>query len=1612
MANTARPPSLPPKVPLASHNPPLADHLTRSTAALAAIATTPTQRVASFGSNVSAASDSSRDGLRREISRRRRSFTSSEFNFLQGIVANGTEVEVLLVQQKLNDPSLGFDAQDDEENVVGSNSKSVTTASEDGVHPGKESASGDRTLSSGSLSTLQQQHQQTRQQQQPKSPPVADLAHLQLLEPTLTLSMDNGSFDVDASIDTCATGQGKPPPTPIPMSPHRDQATLTIPSHEELYPDIRMLIANGASADNRQMSLSEFEKTPLVQNLRPSRDLGGAAHLPIPAIDHPLFLNDTLETPAASNTTAGRSTLRPAVLSRRSSNPMVDQLWVAHEQGLVVTPQQSTKRILMRREQSLSAASPLRRYSTVSSHRSSSSRSGGISLSNRANAATADPYGRSLLNPQELRKIKQRHSRTQSHQISTAELLSFHMLPPWRHLHQQDYRAMAMELQNASTDSSTTIDTQDITSLLLPTDEEIFRRSLAAKQQTTTTPQKWSVSERPPPPRPFAAAGSTSNKEPLVTKSIGVLPTASSGVPVAPNGMRRMVSDGGAAVTRRPSALRRMTSDSSRKSVSFQIQDELKKQLEATVNEEGTSHTASILPYVASVGSTEMDESATTFGSEHPVEEVLREADNKQRVSDVSTLSVNSIPQWGRRDSQASIASLNLHQAKPIRQDSIGSTVEGWEASKAFQEGLSTPVEIQYTPYGNNSAEPLLMHLATRPVRPLQPNTTAVDGIEACKSFLRDLASIPVAPTPEATNVSRNWGRRDSNASLNLHLARPIQHESIASTRSGADAMEAFQKQFDAPAWGRRDSMCSLASLNLHLAGPIQESIFKRQDSLDSVTVADESGAVEEAFRPTGWARRESMSSIASLNLHRAHPIRQESLNRFGRRDSTNSLASLTLHRAHPMRRDSMASTAEGTDALEAFREQVSTESWGRRDSTNSVTSLALHKAHPIRQESIISNAEGWEAAEALQNEFQAAPDILKPSWGRQESMGSVASLNLHHAHPILAANSGAAAIDVLRNVGSAFSDADFEASLRSIPPGQPFGEESIMSTASGRVAREALEQTIKDANNETLREASSGTALSSVSDIASLQRTSLTSIPSLHPARPIRQDSIASTATGREAKELLRQQLSPASIVASQWEGIVSPDEWEDKKMEDEDMIIKPKGVSRPVIVRHASQNEYDEEGMEVAPAEDEKEPQMKLKTQILVPNHPYMPIDVQREELPGEEKSERVVSPEGRRRQDGYRHFPSSLVSFGGESRKSIVTIEASASFDESKSIDRIDRYRGVFRGELPRSISEDELSTLFLPHCKPKPLSRGQSDATNFAADLTSNSWELDTVVGEYDAWDAIRDEYINGYGGGGTLPFRILGTSARDVDAMPHVLSPPLMESLQSFFPTSKTHDNFWLKYSMVRDGASLHTLMQHARGAKYSVLALETTDGEVFGAFTGEPWRKTWNYFGTGESFLWRMRNSRKTKCHSIIDQAQMESEIDVYPYTGANQCIQLCTHNKIAVGGGSPEHPLDEEKRDDNNDDDNSADKPEEIQDFEFGYGLAMQSDLLHGTSSPCVTFGSPSLSMIHRDGSLFEITNMELWTLTPCWNETEAEKLELGRMFLEQPSFNNGTFE
>jgi hypothetical protein len=229
-----------------------------------------------------------------------------------------------------------------------------------------------------------------------------------------------------------------------------------------------------------------------------------------------------------------------------------------------------------------------------------------------------------------------------------------------------------------------------------------------------------------------------------------------------------------------------------------------------------------------------------------------------------------------------------------------------------------------------------------------------------------------------------------------------------------------------------------------------------------------------------------------------------------------------------------------------------------------------------------------------------------------------------------------------------------------------------------------------------------------------------------------------------------------------------------------------------------------------------------------------------------------------------------------------------------------------------------------------------------------------------------------------------PFKILGTSGDDASCHPHVLSPPLMEGLQGFMPESLMDYHYWLKYSLVRDGPNLIAMLRHCRASIYTILAIETVDGHVFGSFTSQPWRlSSLGFYGNGDSFVWRMRRSRNEPCSSIVEQALMESKMDVFPFTFRNSKIQFCTHDGISIGEGE----VTEMTKEGSN----------------FGHAIRLDGTLQFGSTSNCETFGNPCLTHTDLRGKEFEVANIELWSMTPHSTVATAERAELKTLFLEE---------
>lgn len=209
---------------------------------------------------------------------------------------------------------------------------------------------------------------------------------------------------------------------------------------------------------------------------------------------------------------------------------------------------------------------------------------------------------------------------------------------------------------------------------------------------------------------------------------------------------------------------------------------------------------------------------------------------------------------------------------------------------------------------------------------------------------------------------------------------------------------------------------------------------------------------------------------------------------------------------------------------------------------------------------------------------------------------------------------------------------------------------------------------------------------------------------------------------------------------------------------------------------------------------------------------------------------------------------------------------------------------------------------------------------------------------------------------------TTPFRILGAS----NSKRKVLTPALIEALRGFLPYVVSEENFWLKFTLERDGDSLVNLLHTIRGSKYTFFAIRS-GAKVFGSFTGTKWRKQQKWYGSGEAFLWRVEDSLK-----------------VYPFTGSDTLVQYCTNQMLAVGGG----------------DWTDTDSPYSKATQKQGIGLLIDADLLGGESNSSATFCNPTLS---GDGQEFNIDDLEVWTMTPCITTEEAEKLEMHKLFVEE---------
>ena len=158
----------------------------------------------------------------------------------------------------------------------------------------------------------------------------------------------------------------------------------------------------------------------------------------------------------------------------------------------------------------------------------------------------------------------------------------------------------------------------------------------------------------------------------------------------------------------------------------------------------------------------------------------------------------------------------------------------------------------------------------------------------------------------------------------------------------------------------------------------------------------------------------------------------------------------------------------------------------------------------------------------------------------------------------------------------------------------------------------------------------------------------------------------------------------------------------------------------------------------------------------------------------------------------------------------------------------------------------------------------------------------------------------------------------------------------MNAISSHAPVRHRHKKWVLLYSTLRDGISMQTLLRKAKGHAPTVLLVRDMSKHVFGAFCSESWRVSQRYFGTGETFVFRV-DPDPAVWKWWLDKSNEQQ----------NDFFLWGSPEGIAVGGAG-------------------------------GYAIWLDSQLCHGLSRCSATFGNSCLASVEE----FPIGAVELWAL------------------------------
>lgn len=144
----------------------------------------------------------------------------------------------------------------------------------------------------------------------------------------------------------------------------------------------------------------------------------------------------------------------------------------------------------------------------------------------------------------------------------------------------------------------------------------------------------------------------------------------------------------------------------------------------------------------------------------------------------------------------------------------------------------------------------------------------------------------------------------------------------------------------------------------------------------------------------------------------------------------------------------------------------------------------------------------------------------------------------------------------------------------------------------------------------------------------------------------------------------------------------------------------------------------------------------------------------------------------------------------------------------------------------------------------------------------------------------------------------------------------------------------------LLYSTCRDGISLQTLYRRVASTCPTILVVKDMQNHVFGVFAPDPWKVNHKFYGTGETFVFKLEPSAEANSYHWNQKEHSEAK--------RNNFFMFSTDDCIGVGGGGH-------------------------------FALWLDEDLLYGNSTKSNTFANECLS----SSEVFQVLQIEVWGLS-----------------------------